>query len=303
MIFGKWEGAAQAVAIAGLVAGTGCTDEGGTPNSGEVTAKVSSALLSGTIKSINGTYTSCTTKSGAWSVLVSGSDPLTNPALGVVMNDVSCQLAITSIVADQVYTASPALALGATYAGSASTFTGTSGAAFTANAKLSSSTFASDFDITLVHSDDPTTVDGGTATGTYATVSTTTVNALVPAPDYTFSLTTGTPLTVQMDAAKNVVSVAGSATLGYGSNQGTQYIIDRGTLNVNIVLADIVTAWATETAAGRVYSLTANQNASIPAANFALTSLASNVTRTVVVARTVGAVTAYQVFRVTFKGS
>jgi hypothetical protein len=291
------------VVAATIVGGAGCSEDASADVSGEVTARVSSGLTAGSIKSINGTYTNCVTKTGSWSVLVTGSDPLTNPVLGVVMNDLNCQLAITSIVADQVYTASPALALSATYAGAASTFTAGGGGSFTANAKLSSATFASNFDITLVHSDDPTTADGGTATGTYATVSVTTVNALIPAPDYTLSLTSGTPLTIQMDASKNVVSVSGSATLAFGAYQGTQYIIDRGTLNVGIVLADITTAWATEALAGRVYSVTANQNTSIPAANFALTSLSSNVTRTVIVARTVGAVTAYQVFRVTFKGS
>lgn len=306
----KWVGLVGLLMVGGATtavsvgcAGDAQSNDGDPP--GEVIAHVDSRLTAGTVVSIDGTYTGCTAKSGAWSVRVSGSGALTNPSLSVVMNDTSCQLAITAINADQVYTAATPLALGATYAASPSTFSNTAGTAtFQANAMLSSALFSSDFSITLVHTDNPGLTDAGSFVGSYATVQTTTVTTLVPAPNYTISLSANTPLSVLMDVNKTIVSTAGVASLFDGTNTGSSYIVDRGTLPATgIALADVTAAWLTESVAGRVYSISGS-NPTIPASQFALSgSLSSNITRNVIVLRTVGGVPAYQVFRVTFKGS
>lgn len=304
----KWVGLLGLMMVGGVVTSGAFGCAGDAPSNGdpdgEVIATVDSRLTAGTITAIDGTYTSCTGKSGSWSVRVSGSGTLTNPSLSVVMNDTACQLAITQIEADQVYTAATPLPLGAGYQALPATFANGS-TSFQANAMLSSATFAADFSITLVHTDNPGLQDAGATTGTYATVQSTTVTTLVPAPDYTMSLTAGTPLTVQMDVNKNIVAVTGVASLTDGTKTGAQYIVDRGTLPATgIQLADINAAWLTESLAGRVQTISGS-NPTIPASAFGLSGSlsSSNIVRNVIVSRTVGGVLAYQVFRVTFKGS
>ncbi len=54
---------------------------------GVVSATVAEPLSAGSVKWINGTYTSCNSRSGAWSARVSGVAAMDNPTLTVIAND------------------------------------------------------------------------------------------------------------------------------------------------------------------------------------------------------------------------
>ena len=131
------------------------------------TVSTTQALDDGSITAINGTYgADCLDRTGSWTILVSGTTA-TNPLLSVVKNNVDCELTLTSLVADQTYTAVSSIAMTASYADGASAFTvGDAGAVrFYANAKLDSTTFAGNFVVTVLVSGNPSaatsTVTGG----------------------------------------------------------------------------------------------------------------------------------------------
>jgi hypothetical protein len=122
------------------------------------------ALTAGSVKAINGTYgAGCLARAGSWSVLVSGTDPLINPALSVVKNNIACSLTLTSIVADQTYSGAPIIAMTTAYQGTASAFPSSGPVSFYANARLGSTSFASSFIVTLVVSGDVTAASAGVA--------------------------------------------------------------------------------------------------------------------------------------------
>jgi hypothetical protein len=131
-------------------------------------AQTTSALTVGSLAAINGTYgAGCIARTGSWSVRVSGVAALANAALSVVKNNTACVLTVTSLVADQTYVATPAIALTGAYQASASAFSA-GGVVFHGNAKLGATTFASDFVVTLLYSQDPgSTASTFTASGTY----------------------------------------------------------------------------------------------------------------------------------------
>lgn len=111
--------------------------------------EVTHALTSSAITAVNGTYgAGCSGRSGAWSLRLSGIDPLPHPVLSVRKNNSGCVLNLTSIVAGQTYTATP-FALTTSYPANATAFSLAGTVAFYANAKLSSTTFASSFIVTL----------------------------------------------------------------------------------------------------------------------------------------------------------
>ena len=288
-------------ASAAVATGLGCGDSA--PGSVRASARIvgeSSALGAATVTMLNGTYTGCSQRSGAWSVLVSGSAALTNSALSVVTNDTACVLSLTGIVADQTYVPSSAIALTASYKSTALAFAPSGGGstAFVANAKLDAVTFASDFVLSLAYSADVTTVDGGDALAVYATVTPSTVATVVPAPSYTLSLTSGTALTIQIDASKAVTSASGVATLTDGAQVGETYVVDQGTLGATPTFAEVAAAYA----AGTERTIS-GANPTVTASYFGLSgqSLATGVVRTLIVAHTFVAVKGYQLFRITFK--
>ena len=265
----------------------------------EIVDRTRSGLGATAVKSINGTYVGCFQRSGAWSVNVSGGT-LTNPALTVVKDDTSCTLQVTEVVADQTYAAAAPMALSTSYLASATAFAPSGGGvtAFTANAKLSAVDYASDFTLTLLYSDDLSTTTAPDVTGNYATVQASTSVLTVAATNYTFSLTSGTPFTFQLDASKIVQSVAGNATLTDGSITGTAYVIDMGTLLPSLTYAGVALAYA----AGTERTIS-GANPVVPASYFGLVgqNLTSTVVRTVIVSRTVSGVKAYQLFKISFK--
>ena len=280
---------------------TACSDS--SPSRVSATSNMvgeSSALGAATVTMLNGTYTGCAQRSGTWSLRVSGSAALTNSALSVVTNDTACVLSLAEIVADQTYVPASPIALTAAYKGAALAFapSGGGGTAFVANTKLDAVTFASDFVVSVAYSADVTTVDGGDALAAYATVTPSSVVTLVPAPSYTLSLTSGTALTIQIDASKIVTSASGVATLTDGAQLGETYVVDQGTLGATPTFAAVATAYI----AGTERTIS-GANPTVTASDFGLSgqSLATGVVRTVIVAHTSVAVKGYQLFRITFK--
>lgn len=254
------------------------------------------ALTDGSIKALNGTYAGCAERTGAWSVRVSGNDALDHDALSVIRDDTSCVLAVTEVVADRAYVASPALPLTTSYQGTASSFSPAGGGPITfyANVKLSSATFASNFQITVAHSDDPSVTTTSDLGASYATVESSVVTTIVLAPDYTISLAA---LTVQTNVTKDVVAASGVAALTDVSRTGFNYVVNT-TLSASPTLLEVTAAYA-----GGSQHIISGPNPTIPASEFTLVgkSLASPITRTVIISRTVGGVLAYQLFRITFK--
>jgi len=259
-----------------------------------------SPISDGAVLSLDGTYTSCLERTGAWSVRVAANAPLTNTELSVISGDSGCVLAITSINADQAYATNTPVALSATYQVAPSSFAPASGngVSFYANAKLNSAGFGANFVIAVVHSGDPSQVDAGAVSATYATVQSTNQATVVSAPNYTISFTTGTPFTLQLDAAKTVLSASGAATLLDGAITGTTYVVDLGTLATTPSYLAVQAAFLAQTS-----HAISGANPTIPAANFGLAgvSLVNPVVRTVMVGRLVGGVLGYELIKVTFR--
>ena len=292
-------GALVGVALATSVVGCSSDDgEAFVSPTVEVVDTATSALGSSAVQWINGSYNTCLTRTGSWSARVSGTNPMDNAALTVVKDDTACVLKITSVMADQAYNPAAPMTLGTAYSGSATFFSPASGGAvqFSANAKLSAVDFGADFLLTFLYSGDVTSTDAPDITGTYAQVTGSTAVLTVTAPNYTISLTSGTPLTIQLNASKVVQSVAGNITLTDGSILGTNYVIDNGNTTSTFLAAGIAYGLGTE----RTLS---GSNPTIPASQLALVGvdLTSTVYRTIIVSRTVGIVKGYQLFKIAFK--
>ena len=293
-----------AVMGACVLAMVGCapsdaTDESATSvPDGEVLGTASSALTSGSVQWINGTYTNCVNHTGSWSARVSGVAAMTNGALTVVKNDTTCILTVTGIYADQLYSATPSIALGTSFAAVASTF-GTGATAFNANAKVDSTAFASDFQISLVYGDTTTTPTNLTVSSAYATVQASTVATVVSPPNYAIDVS---GLTFQLDATKLVTSVGGQAQLTDGTLTGATYAIDMGTLPATPTYTQVSLAWTVALLTQKPISAA---NPAVPGAQFGVVGLSlfsTSQVRTLIVQRVVGGVAAYQLFRITFSG-
>ena len=263
---------------------------------GEVLGSVSSALTNGSVQWINGTYTSCVGRTGAWSARVSGTAAMTNAALSVVKNDTTCILSMTGIYADQLYAATPAIALGTSFAAVASSF-GSGASQFSANAKLDSAAFAADFQLTLVFGDTTTTPTAVVVNSAYATVQSSVVTTGVTPPSYTID-TSG--LLFQIDATGLVTGLSGSAQLTNGAVTGMTYAIDMGTLPANPTYLQVGVAWTVALLTQKPIS---GANPTVPGAQFGIVGLnllSGSQVRTLIIQRTIAGVPAYQLFRITF---
>lgn len=274
-----------------------CTpaDEPAEADEGVVVGTAYYSLTSGAVQWLNGTYTTCSERSGAWSTRVSGNGTMTNPALTVVKNDAACKLTITSIMADQLYTTASPILLTTAYAGSPSTF-GSGGSQFLGNAKLDVAGFASDFQISFIYADTSAPpVKTSTVSAAYATVQATTVATTVAPSSYVLD-TSG--LRFQADLIKLIYGITGNAILVDGVVTGDRYAIEGGALSATPTFAQVQAAF--DAAAQKVIS---GANPTIAASEFnvvSLSLLSSTAIRNVIVKRTIGGISAYQVFRVTF---
>jgi len=265
----------------------------------EVVGITRAELGGSAVKAINGTYTGCASRSGAWSARVSGNDPLDHDALSVITHDTACQLTLTEVVADQHYLGTMALA--ASWPSGATAYAPDGGAtAFHANARLDSAAFESDFTISLVYSADVASTSTPAVGATYATVTSTVQASSVPVPNYTASVTAnGLALTLQMDVLGIVLAASGSVSLTDGSQTGEKYVVDPGLLSAVPTYATVAAAYALG-----VKHTIAGADPQVPASQLGLLglSLGGNVTRTIIVAHTVGVVTSFQLIKVTLHG-
>jgi hypothetical protein len=255
------------------------------------------ALSIGAVLWADGTYgAGCVGRSGNWSVSVSPYSGTTNYSpLSVDQNNAACVLTLTSVHADQDYTATPAIPLGTSYAGSASSFAPSSGGAlaFYANAELSSVSFASSCVVAIVYSDNPSLATGSVLGG-YVSASVTATATDINSPNYTLDTSGGTP-TVNIDVNYVVQSVSGTLILDTGTIPGGSYFVDQGSLGASPTFAALDTAYkaaSTTTISG--------SNPAVALSAFGLAAATLPVSRTIVIQRVVSGVSSYQTFRVTF---
>jgi hypothetical protein len=262
----------------------------------EIVNRSGGALATASLKWLNGTYgPSCVSRSGAWSLDLGGTPGLMdNPALSVVKSNVGCELAVTALVADVTYSASPALPLKSTYGSTASAFSKPGeGPSFYGNAKLDTSTFDGNFVLSLLFSGDPSGQTGSTS-GTYASSTATSSSSAVAPPDYAFDLS---GVAYQYDVNKVVTSVSGGVALTDRNYQGESYVVDTGTLGASPTFADYDAAYAS----GTKTSISAT-NPTVDTSKLLSvgTNVSSPVVRTILIRRVVDGVVAYQAIRVTF---
>lgn len=288
--------------VMGMCVLGGCADAdagvGETAPEGEVLGTATSALSNGSLQWVNGTYTNCVNHNGSWSARVSGVAPMDFPALSVVKNDSTCILSVTGVYGDTSYPATPLIVLGTSYAVAPSTF-GSGATQFTANAKIDSNQFASDFQISIVYGDTSTTPTDHVVSSAYATVQASTVATFVAAPNYAINVT---GLQFQLDALKIITSVGGTAALTDGSNTGSQYAIDMGTLPANPTYAQVQLAYTVALLSQKPIS---GANPTVNGSQFGVVGLSllggGTQVRTLIVQRSVAGVAAYQLFRITFQ--
>jgi hypothetical protein len=170
-------------------------------------------------------------------------------------------------------------------------FGGTPAELFYGNAKVNTSTFASSFVVNLLLSDDPGTASGSN-NAVFASVSGSSQTDLVPPPDYSFS-TAG--ITVQADVNGLVTSVAGNLALTDGSNTGSGYVINLGTLPATPTFTEYDAAYN----AGSAVAIS-GANPAVPASSMLAAGVQLPATRTVIVRRSDNGVIAYQAIKITF---
>jgi hypothetical protein len=273
-----------------VIAAGGCSSAEEVTPEIELLDRTTQALGVGVLEWVNGTYgAGCVTRSGAWSARISGSAGMDNPALSVIMNNTACVLTLTELVGTDTYLATPDIALGASYAGSASTFAIDGEAlAFYANAKLDSLAFASNFTLTIPFSDDPGAASGSTS-ATYASVSSTGNQAQqVLAPDYAVGFGS---LVLRTDVDQVVTTASGTVSLSLGSQAGEFYVVNTNA-SLGSDFADIDAAYAAGTPAAVA--------ATIPAASFSLGGTTLPEHRNIIILHASNGVKAYQVVTITF---
>ncbi len=254
----------------------------------ETVDRTHQALSTGALKWANGTYgAACQSHRGeSWSARISGTDPMDNQALSVVKNDTACVLTLTSLVADAAYLAAPSIDMTDTYADAGSSFAVQDGnIAFYANAELSSTSFASDFTMTILFSDDLRSVSPS-VTATYASVSGSASESQVPSPQYSLDFS---GITLQTDIAGNVEAATGSVAVTALGQTGESYVINNNQ-SLGSTFADVDAAYSA--------SSPATLGATIGMGAFGLTQLSS--VRNLIISHTESGVTSYEVIRITF---
>lgn len=278
------------VLLAALATQGACSSERTALGGGVAFDQTTHPLTIGELESANGTYGAlCTDRAGNWSVTIDGTSALDHPALSVVLNDAACVLTLTSLhTTAGIIAAVPPIVLTTSYQATASAF----GAPveFYANARLSAVTFAADFVLEVLFSDDPALATGDN-TAQFAVVVATATAGAVPAPDYTLD---AAGLLVRTDVNDVVVTATGTANLTAGPIPvlGQRYVVVNA---AGLVTYDqIDAAYLAGTDAALVLG--------IPAAAFTLvgTDLTADQVRTLIIANTVSGVTSYERFEITF---
>ncbi len=261
-----------------------------------------SALSLGSLLEVNGVYgNNCLQRSGSWSVGIAGFSGLTNSELSVIKNDTACELSLSSlrigtVMTNSLYAPSSNLALGSSYAanGDALRDDPMNPIAMYLNARITPDlSFASDFTIQMVYSDDPR-LTTGTKAATFGITSSTVSAGSVTPPDYTLSLTN---LAIEVDAGDVVLSVSGTADLTDVMTTGQAYAITSTSLGATPSIAAVEADFA----AAMQYSIT-GANPTIAASRFNLVNadLTSGVTRNLIIQNLVSGTASYERFLITF---
>ncbi|MBA3545671.1 MAG: hypothetical protein H0T76_04240 [Nannocystis sp.] len=279
-------GSASALACALML--SACQGGGSVNGQVDLIDMRSEELLSSDLASVNGTYgAGCTNRSGAWSLEIEVGATLDNDPLSVVLNNDACVLTMTELhTIDGALAAVPAVVLTTSYNVIPSAFDDP--VAFYGNAKMSSVSFASDFVLTVLYSDDPSlATDDNTAT--FEVIQASAMGDSVAAPDYLIDIDGINAVT---DADQVVVSATGSVALTAGLVSGQTYVV---------VDASGLDTYA-ELDAAYLAGSPAAVGASVPAADFTLVGedLDALPKRTLIIANIEGAVASYQAFEITF---
>lgn len=263
--------------------------------------KVSHALTPASVRSIQGVYgAGCLDRSGAWEIPLNGYSA-TMPTLSVVRDNTACTLSVTGILAGTVtapvsYAMASSFPLGSAFTASAAPFAlgGVGATEFYSNFRVQPDlSFAADFTIEMVYSDDAAQVSASKA-ATFAVQSGSATASAVPAADYTLDLV---GITIQVDANNIVQSASGNAQLTDGLVTGDQYVVDMDTLPASPTFAELDAAYL----AGTPQNLGgANPTIPVSALSIAGLDLSAPQHRNIIVAHTVSGTRAYQVFRITF---
>ena len=272
-----------------LLAGSGCGGAGSVSGGLDLIDLRSETLLNAEIQSVNGTYgAGCTDRDGDWSTAVELGAMLDNPELSVVLNDDGCVLTLTELHTDGgVLVAVPAIALTTSYKMTPSAFDDP--IQFYGNAKLSSVSYAADFTLTFLYSDDPDlATDANTAE--FEVIQSAAMGDSVSVPDYTIDPDT---LTLLTDTDQIVQSAGGGVDLTAGAVAAQTYVVvDASGLDTYAELDDAYTGATPAAIADPV-----------PAAAFDLVGEdldAGAVKRTIILANIESGVASYQAFEITF---
>jgi hypothetical protein len=288
-------GLASTLALAAM-SSVGCSvaSEDSVSPTVQVVDKTRQALSAGALKFVNGTYSTCTSRTGNWSARISGtdiSDPMPYAPVSVVKNDAACRLVVTALKADATYAGNPSITMVTSYAGTASSFAaGSDPIAFYGNAKLSALTYAAGFTMTILFSDNLADATDSTA-ASFASVSSTASESQVVAPDYTLDFGA---LALQTDALQVVQSASGSIAPSATNQTGERFVVSsNGSLGSTFAAVDA------EFLDGTPQAL----EATIPASDLGLNGAELPAVRSLIIAHTVSGVTAYQVIRITFNAA
>lgn len=287
------------IAIVSNITACGPMDQSSVQANGVLVDRTSQALSVGALLFASGTYDGCVDRSGAWSLALDGfAGELPNDALSVVKDDVDCVLTLSSLTSGVEATplewvdneADPAIDMDDVFQVSASSF---DSGAFYANARLNAVSFASDFTVAVLFSDDPDGAQTGSDTAGFIVSSATATSSQVAAPNYTIAMT---GIVVQTDANDVVEGATGTAQLTTGGSNGERFVVR--TTSPGTTYADIDDAFLGGSSA-LLSSLTTLQ---LTAAGFDIVGadLTSGAIRYVLIVHTVDGVRSYQVITVTF---
>lgn len=261
-----------------------------------------SALSLGSLLEVNGVYgANCLQRTGSWSAGIAGFSSLTNSALSVIKDDTACELSLSSlrigtVMTNSLYSPASAMALGSSYAnnGTALKDDPMNPISMYLNARITPDlSFAGDFTIQMVYSDDPRLATG-TKAATYGVAQSAVSAGSVTPPDYTLSLAN---LGIEVDAGDVVLSVSGTGDLTDVLTTGQQYAITSTNLGATPTIAQVEADFAAATP----YAIT-GANPSIAASRFNLVGqdLTSGVTRNLIIQNLVSGTASYERFLITF---
>lgn len=274
----------------------------------EVIDHTKSALSNaGGIASVKGTYGPlCHRHNGGdpWSVTFDANGEVTDSTLSVTMNDADCILSVTALVSGssnpELFVASSPIPMSDAY-GEAAGFKNAGqpdpekALGFYGNAKLSATNFASNFKISLLISDAPSSSQE-TQSSTYTQTTATEVRADgVQAPNDTLDLSS---IAVTIDADDKVLTRGGWVVIGDGDRPATSYTI-LSSLSESPTFAEVDGAYAN----ADHFEISDEGSHVVPVGNFLSVGddLTGGFAKWLLLRRAESGVAAYQVIKITFQ--